>query len=94
MISLSAEHRAAAGVVAGDEVDVDVEVDAAPAPAALPDDLAEALDAAGARASFDAAAPSHRREWVRWVEEAKKPETRRSRVAAAAEALAAGRTRR
>lgn len=94
MVPLSAEHRSAAGVVAGQEVDVDVEVAAAPEPLAVPTDLAAAVEAAGATAFFEGLAPSHRKEWVRWVEEAKKAETRSSRIAQAAEALAAGRPRR
>jgi len=94
MLPLSSEHRTAAGLAAGDEVDVDVEVASAPAPLAVPDDLASAVEAAGAGAFFDGLAPSHRKEWVRWVEDAKKVETRTSRVARAAAALAEGRSRR
>ena len=33
-----------------------------------------------ARAAYDALSYSHRKEWVRWVEEAKKPETRAARI--------------
>ena len=92
-IPLSAEHRAAAGVQAGQEVDVRVELDTAPRETPLPDDLAAALDEEST-AFFSALAPSHRKEWVRWVEEAKKPETRAARVEKAAEALKAGRRTR
>jgi hypothetical protein len=45
LIPLSAENRAAAGVAAGDEVDVDVEADTAPREVETPADLAEALAA-------------------------------------------------
>ena len=92
-IPLAAEHREAAGVQAGQEVDVRVELDTAPRETPLPEDLAAALDD-GARAFFDGLAPSHRKEWVRWVEEAKKPETRAARVEKTAEALRAGRRTR
>jgi hypothetical protein len=92
-IPLAAEHREAAGVQAGQEVDVRVELDTAPRETPLPDDLAAALDD-GARTFFDGLAPSHRKEWVRWVEEAKKPETRAARVEKTAEALRAGRKTR
>jgi hypothetical protein len=92
-IPLSAEHREAAGVRAGEEVDVRVELDTAPRETPLPADLAAALDE-DARAFFDGLAPSHRKEWVRWVEEAKKPETRAARVERTAEALKAGRRTR
>ena len=92
-IPLSAEHREAAGVQAGQEVDVRVELDTAPRETPLPKDLAAALDE-DATAFFHALAASHRKEWVRWVEEAKKPETRAARIAKTAEALRAGRKTR
>jgi len=34
-----------------------------------------------ARAAYDALSYTHRKEWMRWVEEAKKPETRATRIA-------------
>ena len=92
-IPLAAEHREAAGLRAGQEVDVRVELDTAPRETPLPEDLAAALDE-DARAFFDGLAPSHRKEWVRWVEDAKKPETRAARVGKTAEALKAGRRTR
>jgi len=92
-IPLAAEHREAAGLTAGDEVDVVVEHDAAPREVALPDDLAAAFDD-DARAFFDGLAPSHRKEWVRWVEEAKKPETRAARVEKTVESIRAGKKTR
>ena len=47
----------------------------------LPGELADALAAApDAKAAFEALPPSHRREYVQWVAEAKKPETRVSRA--------------
>ena len=92
-VPLAAEHREAAGVQAGQEVDVRVELDTAPRETPLPDDLAAALDD-GARAFFDGLAPSHRKEWVRWIEDAKKPETRAARIEKTAEALKAGRKTR
>jgi hypothetical protein len=88
-IPLAAEHREAAGVAAGQEVDVDIELDTAPREVALPDDLSAAMDDA-ARTAFDGLAPSHRKEWVRWVEEAKKPETRTARIEKTVEGLKAG----
>ena len=81
LIPLSAEHRSAAGVAAGDEVDVDIELDTAPREVEVPADLADALATdAEARRLFDGLPPSHRKEYVRWIEEAKKAETRRTRV--------------
>ena len=88
-IPLAAEHREAAGVQADEEVDVRIELDTAPRETALPDDLDAALDDA-ARTHFHSLAPSHRKEWVRWVEEAKKPETRSARIEKTAAALREG----
>jgi hypothetical protein len=95
LIPLSAENRTAAGVAAGDEIDVDIEPDTAPRAVEVPADLAEALakDEA-AKTTFDGLAFTHRKEWVRWVEEAKKAETRATRLAKTIEALHAGRRTR
>jgi hypothetical protein len=95
MIPLSAENRAAAGLVAGDDVDVDIEADTAPREVTVPDDLAEALaQVRTLRDVFDSLAQSHRKEWVRWVEDAKKPETRSSRIATTVEAMRQGKRTR
>jgi Bacteriocin-protection, YdeI or OmpD-Associated/Domain of unknown function (DUF1905) len=91
LIPLSAENRTAAGVAAGDAVDVDIEPDTAPRDVEVPADLAEALaEDAAAKTTFDALAFTHRKEWVRWVEEAKKAETRATRLAKTVEALHVG----
>jgi hypothetical protein len=89
-VPLAAEHREAAGVQADEEVEVSVTLDTAPREVAVPEDLAGAFDAA-VRAQFDALAYSHRKEWVRWVEEARKPETRAARIEKTVESLRAGR---
>jgi hypothetical protein len=89
-IPLSAENRTAAGVAAGDAVDVDIEVDTAPRTVDVPPDLAAALDAEPAlRARFDALAYTHRKEHVRAVESAKAEATRQRRVAGVLAALRA-----
>ena len=64
--------------------------DTAPRETPLPDDLAAALHSGRARILRRARPPSHRKEWVRWVEEAKKPETRATRIEKTAAALAEG----
>jgi hypothetical protein len=84
------EIREQAGVEMGDRIRVQIELDEAPREVSVPDDLAEALGAAGLRAAFDALAFTHRKEYVRWVEEAKRAETRDRRVSKAVEMLGDG----
>jgi len=63
-------------------------------PGAVPKDLAAALaKSARARKTFAALAPSHRREYVEWIEEAKRETTRAKRIATAIEWLAEGKRR-
>lgn len=82
MLSLSAENREAAGVQAGQTVEVTLELDTEPRSVEVPDDLAAALAMApGAREVFDALSFSARKEFVRQVETAKAPETRERRIA-------------
>lgn len=65
---------------------------ASPTVLPVPDDLAEALRATPqALAKFEQLAPSHRKEYIRWIEEAKKAETRQRRVAKAVVMLTEGR---
>lgn len=82
MLPLSAENREAAGVSAGDEVDVDLELDDQPRVVAVPADLAAALDAdPGVRASFDALSYTNKNAYVVSVEGAKTEDTRLRRIA-------------
>jgi hypothetical protein len=95
LVPVSAENRTAAGVAAGDDVDVDIEPDTAPREVELPADLTEALTRDEAvRATFDGLSYTHRKEWVRWVEEAKKADTRAARLAKTVEALRTGKRTR
>lgn len=82
MLPLSAENRTAAGVNAGDQVEVTLELDLEPRTVAVPDDLAAALAAKpGAAEAFAALSYSARKEFVRQVESAKAEETRTRRIA-------------
>lgn len=57
----------------------------------VPDDLAEALERDDlARQFFDGLSYTHRKEWMRWIEEAKKTDTRTSRIEKTVAALHAG----
>jgi hypothetical protein len=88
LLGLSNANRQAAGVVVGDEVEVEVELDTEPRVVVEPADFARALDDDPvARAAYDSLAFSRKREHVRAIESAKKPETRRRRIEQAIAAL-------
>jgi hypothetical protein len=94
LLGLNKEVREAAGVEAGDTVPVVIAPDTAERTVEVPEALASAL--AGeeeAKAAFDGLAYTHRKEFARWVAEAKREETRDRRVAQALEMLREGRTR-
>jgi Bacteriocin-protection, YdeI or OmpD-Associated/Domain of unknown function (DUF1905) len=92
LLPLSAENRAAAGVAAGDEVEVDVELDDQPREVAVPDDLAAALAADDAAARTFTALPfSHRQRHVLAIQDARTPETRARRIDKAVAMLREGR---
>lgn len=94
MIGLSQAARAEARVEIGSTYDVEISADAGERTVEVPDDLAAALAAEPAlEASFTRMAYSHRKEYVRWITEAKKAETRATRVAKAVEMISAGETR-
>ena len=60
----------------------------------IPPEFAAALAAApAAKAALGAFAPSHRRKYVEWISEAKRPETRDKRIAQAIEMLSEGKKR-
>lgn len=71
----------------GDTVTVTVEADAEPRQVVVPDDLAAALAEAGLSEVFGKLSYSHQREYVTWIDEAKRPETRARRVAGTVERL-------
>lgn len=83
--------RTRIGKQIGDVVEVVVEEDTEPREVAVPVDFAEALHAApDAARVFEALAYTHKREYVRWIEEAKQAETRSRRIATAIEKLTRG----
>jgi hypothetical protein len=89
MIGLNREAQAGSGVAPGDRVTVDLELDDEPREVEVPGDLAAALDPE-ARTFFDSLSYTHRKEYVRWIEEAKRDATRRRRIEKAAAMLAQG----
>ncbi len=81
LIGVSAENRAAAGVSAGQVVDVELELDLAPRVIDVPPDFAAALDAAPtARRAFEALSYSNKSAFVISIKDAKTAETRQRRI--------------
>ena len=94
LLGLNRAVREAAGVEAGDTVEVVLELDTAPREVEVPQALAAALaEDPAVREAFEGLAFTHRKEYARWIEEAKREETRQRRVAKALEMLREGRTR-
>jgi hypothetical protein len=87
VIGILKSIRTELGKQPGDRVAVTLEADRAERSVEVPDDLAAALEAAGLRPAFDGLAFSHRRQYVTWIGEAKKAETRSRRVAQTVERL-------
>lgn len=94
LVGFSKASRAAAGIELGDEVTFDIAADLAPRTVEVPDDLAAALaEDKAVDAAFAALAYSHRKEYVRWVTEARREQTRLDRIAKTVEMVREGRTR-
>ena len=95
MIGLAKAAREKAGVSLGETYEIEVTAEeAGTRTVEVPDDLAAALaDDAEARTRFEALAYSHRKEFARWITEAKREATRTERVAKTLEMLKAGRHR-
>jgi len=70
-----------AGAKPGDTMKVVMELDAEPRTVTAPADLRKALAKnARAKAAFEKLAYSHKKEYVDWIEEAKRAETRAARI--------------
>jgi hypothetical protein len=83
-------QREAAGLEEGDAVEIELERDDEPREVEVPEDFAEVLETAGLRKDYDRLSFTHRREYARWITEAKRDETRRARLEKAVELLRAG----
>ena len=80
MILLRKDVRAELGKQPGESVEVIVELDDKPRELNIAKDFKQTLQAAGLWEKFSGLAYTHRKEYVQWVEGAKKPETRTSRL--------------
>ncbi len=87
-LAVSAATREAAGVRAGDALDIEIELDDEPEVVDVPGELANALDADPEAAAFFAGlTASQQRVFTSSVADAKKPGTRTARVTRAIDAL-------
>jgi hypothetical protein len=94
LVGVSAEHRAGAGVAAGDVVDVELELDTEPREISVPADLAAALERdRKAGEFFESLSYSQKKWYVLPIEQAKPSETRERRVEKAIGMLREGRRR-
>jgi hypothetical protein len=91
LLALNREVREAAGVQVDDSVEVEIELDTLEREVEVPEALANALAGdAAAKAKFDNLAFTHRKEYARWIAEAKRDATRDRRVLKALEMLRDG----
>ncbi len=82
------EIREKIGKSFGDEIEIEVEEDTEPRQVEIPQDLKDALqDHPQALAFFLQLSYTHQKEYVRWIEEARRVQTRQSRVAQTVEKL-------
>lgn len=91
MLLVRSDVREALGAQVGDRLQVRIELDTAPRVVNLPDDAAALVEAnPDAAATWEKMSPGHRRDYARWIEDAKRPETRQRRVEETVRKLAAG----
>jgi hypothetical protein len=81
ILGILKEIRTKIGKAPGDEVAIIIESDDKPRVVEIPGDFQKALDDDPiAKEEFARFSYSHKREWVLWIENAKKAETRESRI--------------
>ena len=92
-IVVNKELRDKIGKGSGEVVEMTVGLDTSAVVVSIPADLKKALSQnAKAETSFRKMAPSHRKAYVQWIEQAKKAETRESRLKKAIHMLLQGKT--
>lgn len=81
MLPLAKEHREAADVRGGEEVEINLEYDDKPRTVDVPPELQKLLNNdKEAKEIFEKLAYTHKKEYVRWISDAKKEETKQSRL--------------
>lgn len=88
---VSGALQKAAGLNVGDRAVLTFEIETAPRPVDVPEDVQAALaKSRAAQKAWEALPPSHRREYLGYITEAKKAETRARRIAQTIDRLKAG----
>jgi len=91
MLLVLKDIREKIGKSIGDEISVELEEDLEPRLVIIPPDLQQALDAnPNEEAYFNSLAYSHRKEYVWWINEAKRDQTRQERIRRTIEMLQQG----
>jgi hypothetical protein len=90
MLGVLKSIRELIGKQAGDTIDVVVSKDEGERTVEIPTAFKSQLKTEGLLAGFEKLSYTHRKEYVRWIEEAKKEETRQNRMARAVAMLRKG----
>jgi hypothetical protein len=91
MLIILKEIREQIGKTFGDEVTITVEPDTEPRVVQIPEDLMKELNREKeARVIFDGLSYTHQKEYVTWINEAKREETRRNRISKTIDLLKQG----
>lgn len=94
VVGVRREIREQVGLALGEVVTIEIVRDDSPREVEVPQDFADALALAPqAQAAYQGMAYSHRKEYVRWITEAKREQTRTARVAKAVQMLSEGKHR-
>lgn len=91
VLGIRKEIREQIGKTLGDEVTITVELDTEPRVVEIPSELKKAFRTEKeAKAFFEKLSYTHQREYVTWIDEAKRTETRQNRIAKTIEMLKKG----
>ena len=95
ILGIRKEIREQIGKTFGDEVKITVEPDTEPRVIEIPAELKKAFKTEKeAKAFFDKLSYTHQKEYVTWIDEAKREETRQNRIAKTVEMLKEGKRNR
>mgnify|MGYP000400264505 CR=1 FL=1 len=93
MLPILKEIREKVGKSFGDEISIELEEDLQPRQVEVPVDFQQTLEAnPTAHTFFDHLSYSHQRDYVLWINEAKRPETRQARIQRSVEMLEHGKS--